>query len=62
MTLPKGNVAPTVFTAVALKLINKPYIIEALVTIKANEGELIKLDKLNTLLFLGKISPFKGII
>jgi hypothetical protein len=50
MTLPKGNVAPTVFTAVALKLINKPYIIEALVTIKANEGELIKTAKENQII------------
>jgi hypothetical protein len=31
----KGNVAPTVFTKTALNVINKPYLIEALVTIKS---------------------------
>ena len=50
MTLPKGNMAPSVFTGPALKLINKPYLIEALITIKANEGELIKTAKENQLI------------
>ena len=39
----KGNVAPTVFNKTALNVINKPYLIEALIVLKANEGELIKI-------------------
>ena len=50
MSLPKGNFAPTVFTAVALKLINKPFLIEALVTVKANEGELLKTARDNQII------------
>ena len=38
----KGNTAPTVFNKTALNAINKPYLIEALLVLKANEGELLK--------------------
>jgi len=46
----KGNVAPTVFTKTALTIINKPYLIEALIVLKANEGELIKILAENKLI------------
>jgi hypothetical protein len=38
-----GNIAPTVFNEAALKQINKPYLIEALVVVKANEENLLSM-------------------
>ena len=46
----KGNTAPTVFNKTALMTINKPYLIEALLVLKANEGELLKILSENKLI------------
>ena len=42
-----GNIAPSVFNEAALKQINKPYLIEALVVVKANEENLLSMVNSN---------------